>query len=337
MALLNFSFPPIAKTYQFSVNNIIAVDTSAALSIASTFVALKNAWTGFSQNPWAVRGSSNSVAAAMDGVDRLTSKTNIVSSSGGVHSWIVLRNASGLEACFDFHHASNNLITLAISQTSSFTGGSTSARPTATNEAVTKTNEEWLAGSGSNARYRLHVAHSTDGKNTFSFVMYQGRIMTFWIAGDVTDAVTNWASPSVFGIGFASSLSSTSTGDWNNYGQFDVIGAQGPSGKMMVRATVLGGAQSSGQVVNSSLNPQPNTAQLSEDALTGKFPLYEMGLNHAVTTGQRGRHGKLVDIWLQTAGLPSGAVLNSSDGLHSLFVAGNFVTPWPVGVFPYVI
>ncbi len=101
---------------------------------------LKGELGGATQGLWTCEGSSDSTAAGMDGNDRWGSTYNgakIVRANGAVaHSWLTLKSPVGLGPwymCIDFNTVNDYDIDLFFSK-SPFTGGSTTARPTATNE-----------------------------------------------------------------------------------------------------------------------------------------------------------------------------------------------------------
>jgi hypothetical protein len=165
--------PTIEKTWQFDVNQSIEwVDYDT--SWRTTMFLLKESLKGFPLSPWTVVGSSNSVAAGMDGVDRLAAPANLI--AGGNHSWIVLQQNglnAGFQVCFDFTGGGSG--TVAVSPSAGFTGGSIAARPTATDEYTMTLNGTgtayWgIANFGVPFKYNLHVMQSTDGECTRIFV-----------------------------------------------------------------------------------------------------------------------------------------------------------------------
>jgi hypothetical protein len=82
------------------------------------------------------------------------------------HSWIVLSNSSLIssgakfQVCFDCCNASTALGTIAVSYNAGFTGGTKTARPTATDEIVLVNNDRLFYGHGT------RVFKSTDGECT---------------------------------------------------------------------------------------------------------------------------------------------------------------------------
>ena len=137
--------PTLDKTWQFSVNNRIAADSTTTGGAndgtndrKNLLLGIKNALIGFASNPWTVSGSSGAVAGtgAMDSVDRWTSISEMLSTAttSTDRSWIVLtQSAVGIHLLIDWvgfgsHRGSG--IDIFVS-TAAFTGGALNARPTA--------------------------------------------------------------------------------------------------------------------------------------------------------------------------------------------------------------
>lgn len=121
---------------------------------------------------WTCVGSSDSVAAGMDSVDRWGATydaTKIVRNAAGVHSWIVLQSPAAIAGAggawfltIDYNGSQDYTITYALSRTLP-TGGTTSARPTSTNEVAVagrqfQDNNTWVATGG-----RIHFCVETNG------------------------------------------------------------------------------------------------------------------------------------------------------------------------------
>jgi hypothetical protein len=107
----------------------------------------------------------------MSGTDTWVTYENLISKTGN-HSWIVLRQAaigggSGLEICFDFADDTTvyDELSIVVSYAVGFTGGSLSARPTATDEHVYQnmSSDNW-GGRASPYQSVVNRIFSTDGK-----------------------------------------------------------------------------------------------------------------------------------------------------------------------------
>jgi len=89
---------------------------------------------------WTCEGSSDSSTAGMDGSDRWTSTFTpsklVRNTEGSAHSWIVLKSPNAMGPVYlllNYNGGSEGLINITFSS-SAYTGGSTTAKPTATNE-----------------------------------------------------------------------------------------------------------------------------------------------------------------------------------------------------------
>ena len=85
------SVQPLLKTWQFDVNQIIPSALDNTTYRKDLLFKIKESLIGFDQSPWQVAGSSDSITAGMDGVDRWLSPADIIHAPNGQpHSWVVL-------------------------------------------------------------------------------------------------------------------------------------------------------------------------------------------------------------------------------------------------------
>lgn len=161
------------------------------------------AWLATSSPP-TVKGSSDSTTAGMDGVNRISAANKVVwVGAAVVHSWIVLEfpnindGAGGkLQICLDFKTAQGGGDawdwTLVSSKSAGFTGGTTSARPTATDEK--STGDIGFLGN-TNVAFRIHVIASTDGTVYHSFFCEGGGTVAWLMVAKPTTLVAGWDYP----------------------------------------------------------------------------------------------------------------------------------------------
>lgn len=204
-------------TWQFTaLNYAIASSGNALGEHRNVLLRLKNSFIGFAQNPWTVRGSSDGSAAGMDQVDRWSTITDInFNNSGSAHSWIVL-GQPGMGVGFQFLIACNlsdswgRYISAFFSPNAGFTGGSTTARPTATDEVPLLEFGAFLHASSTSYSLKAHTLMNTTGSNTRYIVYYGGNPIMFlqleklnparsgvtypfvcnWMAGNTSDRMT---------------------------------------------------------------------------------------------------------------------------------------------------
>ncbi len=190
------TLPSLTKTWQFVPNYAIAATGTALGTNRTILKTIKDFLTTdaaewvdnaniatTAANLWTVRYSCDSVVAgsAGDGVDRWDAITDLVwANAASAHSWIVLRNtaigstAELLISC-EGSSGSGHVLTIAISPSAGFTGGTTTARPTATDEAVTLNNAAWGGVGTSDTSVKVHVVKSTDGECWRVFACNGGR------------------------------------------------------------------------------------------------------------------------------------------------------------------
>lgn len=162
--------PTLKKTWQF--NHYVGTPSgiSPDRDQANQFVAVKNALKSFGSSPWTVVGSSDGTTGALDGVDRWTSGTLIDTNRG--HAWIVLEQAGwngGGQVCWQWNGGA--VIWFFSSPLGTFSGGSATARPTATDEQNISINGGLVQPySGLSGVFTCHTLMSTDGQCTRLFL-----------------------------------------------------------------------------------------------------------------------------------------------------------------------
>jgi len=226
------TLPTVTKTWIFNVNNAQAAQGSVQLCNQVLMLALVNAL--IASGKWAVYYSCNSTAAGTpgDGVNRWAGAANLVwNSAGSAHSWMVLKNTSlaagNYQLLLDLFDPSNFYLTARYSNNAGFTGGSTTAAPTATDQASLVVGAGW-GQLTVNAALRWSVEVSTDGQCTRVICASQGVARSLWLieqlgspetgityptagyiaaaAGAVTPGLTTWVCNPVVGVSTATSL-----------------------------------------------------------------------------------------------------------------------------------
>lgn len=314
--------PVLEKTWQYNVNILSDVTGTDKGDMDSMVLAIKNGLKGFALFPWAVVGSSNSLAFNMAGTDLWTASADIVRDSAGApHSWIVLKQpaiSASASICIDFDHTDVGRASVIFSPAAGFTGGSTSTRPTATDEKLLMVRKFWFGTwpGTSGFPFRAHLWHSTDGQCTRVVTATSNVVRGFWLIDKPANAVAGWTNPAI-GIAVGDQFSDP-VGKYTNW--FNVtpgmVAAEGPITDMPLRMTT-----------ESQLAwPYPAVPQLLIE-VSGEVGIAPIGLFHDVTVGQRGRHGHIADLWV-TSGIPITGDSFPGDGSHELMIFGNFVLPW---------
>lgn len=342
------SLPTLSKTWQYDTNVTIFDDiargsTNAHADKRGLLLAIKNAMvdTGSSRGfstPWEVRGSSDSSTASLlavgaggPGTDRWLDIDDLVwsTSDGGARSWIVLRQAAistTFELLIDLRQDSvsddGSEIRTIVSQ-AGFTGGTTTARPTATDErTLSDTGGTWGGGaSGSTTGpYTMQFWISSDGECTRVVTFNtNGVAIGFWMFDVPKNPKTAWTDPYIacvqgngdsavvtyafFHEGVARILSKFGTLDTDLY-----LSADGAAN------------QTIGELLN-----EPN--QLDESLWFG-----DMGLV-STTSGFRGRQGEVFDLYWTHPFIQEGQTFPATGATREFVVFGDMVFPWD-GSFP---
>lgn len=317
------ALPTLVKTWQFNVNNQVTTQATALITNQTQLLAIKNALIGFATNPWAVRYSCDSTVAgtAGDGVDRWASIANLVwAAAGTAHSWIILRQtgiATNYDLCIALEPTSGGGSTLVIvvSPSAGFTGGTTTARPTATDE-IAFAPFAWANSSNSSARWS--VMQSTDGQCTRVMTAWSAAPQTFLMFDKPTNTSVGWSNPSVTAV-------------VNNTGMtaYNLVGGVTTNFKM--RALSITGTQAylTAEGVASNTIPTDIVFGNIANEIDGTWAMCPVGIV-CTTSGIRGRHGTIQDLWLGSAARSSGDRYPASGtGLFAQFLG--VILPWNGG------
>lgn len=310
------SLPVLAKTWQFNKNQAITAQGTSLATSRLLMRTLKNGLIGFALLAWAVQGSSNSVTAAMDGVDRWAADTDLVWAAGA-HSWIVLRQtgiATNYEICIDLNTSTDTNATIVVSPSAGFTGGTTGARPTATDEIVIVNTQNW--GSRGNFDHKLTQLQSSDGECT-RVVIYSGNICTlFTILDKPANPVTGWTTPSLSAWQASNATDRATVAIW--------LKATAGSEPLWGRHS---GTNFRGDVtcewgISNNLSELITVA----NQISSEWQMLPVGFVSNTAT-RIGRHGSFYDLWLgQTA--VSDADTYPADGTMQFVEVGDFILPW---------
>lgn len=326
------ALPTLSKTWQFSVNNAVPSTANTSTTLCNVLLQIKNSMKGFGSNPWTVSGSSNAGnnpltpfgpqgAAAMDGVDRWSVSTDINSTgTGGRHSWIVLRQtgiASNYEICLEPVNNSLSAMTIVLSPTAGFTGGSVTARPTATDEIVMQSALTWI--DNVNAQFQVHVWQSSDGQCT-RVMAYTGttNMSPFWLFDKIQNPNSGLTLPSLTTVfGASTGIAITYT---NLTSTAALSRTRAPTGVSIAMAytgesndtNLLANITGIGDVVND---------------IDSNWLITPIGL-YTITGDVRGRHGNIFDLWWKPNGVADGSTF-PNDAANRQFVAfGPLILPW---------
>lgn len=311
--------------------------TNAAGDLQVAMSKLVTSLTSFYSNPWVLVNNSFYTGSGSTFVTS-TSFNGWTNTDGYVaapfqlqwgvsnHSWIVLKQTQmqgGGPAmiCIDLNNSSSNgYFAMIFSPGGLFTGGSTSARPTATDEIVLGNSLSLM----SNSNYLgsvVHVMQSADGYCTRAFVCQAG-LLTFAMQFEsiVPDVSSNLsmkmaAYANGAGTGFTLGSSFVSTANYGfRYGSSNY--------------TAYGTCEYGG----SATIPAANGGAISD--FTGGYPMAPVGLV-CTTIGARGKVGRFVDLWLGSTAVPSFATYPISGGKNFIQI-GALIFPWDGATVPII-
>lgn len=315
------TLPILVKTWQFNVNQTIPALGTGTQDLQRAVRTVINSLLGFGSGAPTVLGSSDSSTAGLDTVNRWTTDGALVWNSSGVHSWIVLKQtgiAANFQICFDLSASNAGSMAAYFSPSAGFTGGSTSARPTATDEV------QFLGTGGSPTNYvssaadmqRVwHVMMTSDGSVMRVLAFTGNSVDSGWFIEKPPNSNPSWTVPAVAYISSMSGADGSLTyGVLNGSSGANFWGA-GPSGAMNFNFTTEGfGGQAVGQ------------NQATPNGLDGSYPFTNIGL-WSVTSGMKGRHGTLVDLWFGST-TPATQDTYPNDASRQFVQVGDLIYPW---------
>lgn len=316
--------PTLSKTWQISANQTVAAQGTLAATAQRLLRTVKNLFIAPASSPWTVSGSSNSGAAGMDSTDRWITDNNITpANSGTAHSWIVLRQtgiASNFEICLDYNTSNLNPhnISVIVSPSAGFTGGTVTNRPTATDEQVMINTNSWF--SSLNIQHQIHFWQSSDGQCTRLMIWRQNTNMcTFWSFDKPKDPVSGWTNPSAWIVINNTGGISASTG------LFTTLAAgvaRGHGTAAMTLALTGEGAGDTGALL-AFITPTGTQA----NSLDSNWPFFPIGLASS-TSSHIGRHGSLYDIWWAPSGLSNADTFPNDTANRQFVKMGALILPW---------
>lgn len=319
--------PTLQKTWQFANNLTPGLTGTNFGDFAGMMLLTINALLGFGANAWTCAGSSDGTTAGMDAVNRLTSVSKIIT-GGGNHSWIVLQQSAvnpNMQVCIDFGQdlPNNGFINLLWSPVAGFTGGSTSARPTATDEQFSFNAGgqaiQWFNGftsTNTGVSMRTHVHMSTDGQVTRVFLAIGHQIRSIMFFEKPATPTPGWSNPAVAIMDANPNNPLTVTSMFTQK-----IQALGPVTTMPMWWAVQT------DTFNTTVLWNPWNVPSEWDA---HFQMVNIGMYHSATPGQRGRHGYFFDMWLTSTILLTGTSL-PANGSKQFVIMGSIAFPWNGG------
>ncbi len=178
--------PPVSQTWTYSLNNLHTFDTTIGTTGALMFALAGSGGFLPSTMGYTVKGSSNGTTAAMDGTNRILSASNWATRStvaAGAMSWIVLTDGAGIDWCFSFFSASDDIVRLAHSPGGNYVAAATATQqPTATDECFDVASGTWV---GTDLTHRrIYDFWASSDKKIFRFATFFNTTLASFIKGE---------------------------------------------------------------------------------------------------------------------------------------------------------
>lgn len=329
------NLPTPVKTWMYATlaNSLLGNDVLNQFDMMLKVHAQRKAWGHV------IKGSGNGASGAMDGVDRWHSSADFPSFTNGV--WMVYENAAGAQDRVQYHNSGESDWGFYHSADGGYTGGSSSAQPTAAHENSLYGNSWFGRGDGgSNPQFVCHLWCSTDltcfrqsywfGGNNFGNLFYDA----------VDGPSTGWAAPNYaivnsygFGISGADPRQCGYIGDFvfqdHGTGGGTILG-WGPHGKLQMLGTVEGTGPG-------GYSYMPGLATVAKNKISGTYRLGESrsGIYEPIGNADGGWHGRLFDFWWAQSSSHSGPARIFApgstiqlDGSRQFVIVGDWMFPW---------
>ncbi len=196
------------KTWSWTTNQVVAFNATTIYSggdIVNTHkLLLIGLYADMIANGWTIVDSCDSVTVSSSNLLLLVADLRFASPVGSAHSWIVLRQtATGMYVLWNHEFGndggSDHNMEMYVSR-NAFSGGTTTARPTATEEAFVRRGQasglldKWHRGT-SGEDWRWHHWYSSDGTITMIACYQVGWLRSWWYFGEMRFAPEGWAEP----------------------------------------------------------------------------------------------------------------------------------------------
>lgn len=347
--------PTKDKTWEFDLNNLVIASTasfnqayrSASQRLFSIKEILVNNGNTTFTTPWVVQESSDGATAGGIGYgvgpnDKWLAYTNLDwrqdTAPGDGFSWIVLRQ-TGISAKFELligceQDGTGNdgkQIIVYVAQagfrlSDGGTDGTTTARPTATDERRLRNyNEYWGSGPVNNAYTgQHHVWMSTDGECTRIAIFISNVITGYWTFEKPKNPTTGWTDP-YFAVIRGESNTSVSQATYTMY--YDNARMLGKYSGVDT-AMFLTGEGTINDALGEATNPGFTTpvGLQAPNQLDGTYTACEMGIASQTATFQ-GHHGNVFDMWWGFSLTQTGRYYPEG-GTKAFVQIDDFIMPW---------
>lgn len=313
------ALPTLEKTWQHNVNQSTVTSGNSYTDMRALMYKIKASLIGFGTTPWTVVSSSDGSANA-GAADYWASATNCVwDNSGSNHSWIVLQQSglNNFQVCIDLNMGTGNpnYCSIFVSYAAGFTGGSLTARPTATDEVTWFSTAQWVDIS-TPVDTVLHVMQSTTGENTRLYICSQSAVRACWFFEKLADS--GLANPVV------SHLRATITTFTEFYNGTRWTGKKG---------TTTFSAYTGSEYYYNTFVVNANSGAVSD--ISSAYPMTPLSA-HSETATAKGRLGRFVDMWAGSSAFALAATYPAAPDNKQFIQLGQMIHPWG-GTTPVIV
>jgi hypothetical protein len=322
------AYPVFSKTWQYNANNSIAAQGSTSADNAQMTYAIFHALISFGSTPMTVDYSCDGTTAGTkgDAVFRWTSGASIVcASAGSAHSWIVLK-APGIVSGGEFLFTWNTFVAtrsqwqVSYSPSVGFTGGSTTADPTASDAQVFQVSGSYYSSLISDLTTRWSVEMSSDGQCINAFAFAGGNLIFGML-------IHLWANPTT---GLTNPIYFFCPSNTVNNAQLaaanlgvSALGLANLNGtKSAISMTVAG-------ILGTNTNCLP-AQQTVVNGVSGNWPAFPLGA-YSTTVGKVGEMGTFQDLWANSSSIATGDTAIDATNSRQWIMVGALAFPWPYG------
>jgi len=334
------ALPTLVKTQQTTRNNTVTARGGAGYTKLQTMHQIKLILCGTAgaatTGLWTVVSSSNAYVQNPGSINQGTASTGdnwgtganingpdaVDDTWGARFPWIVLQQSAlgggTAQICISLPSMNDSTGTLVFSPSAGFTGGTVSARPTATDEFIV-INATGIH-SGVDVQHQIHAWQSSDGEFTRVVVWRGGTNMCLSFGVEKPqDVVTGWTNPCfAWGIGGGAGIPLT----------YAVMNTN--AGFAKGKGSALFQINFTCEAFGSTMFPNLTDIGTVVNSFDSAWPFFGIGIG-STTLNHKGRHGSLFDLWYKPVSV-NDADTFPNDANDRKFVAfGPLIMPWHPG------
>ena len=195
------ALPTLEKTWATDFNTLHTGFASVLEMHQTILLDLHTKVIGYAAVPWTVVSSSDSVTASAANNWSVVGDLVWVNTPGTAHSWMVWERTGGEQICVDCvgDTVGAEAVWL-VSPGGNFTGGTTTNRPTATDELeMISINNDWWHNRTSISTSRMHTWHTSDGAVDIIAAGFNGICTQLFMFLNVVLDEPGWTNPFIAG------------------------------------------------------------------------------------------------------------------------------------------